>query len=142
MTTFGHNSEKRTRSQPWLLDIEDCINLPSEDVAIGSLEESKKGRKMKKLHFRRFFRQTTTTRGGSTAGPQPEHHHRRRDSPTPAAHMCGTANISTHPLIHSQRLIHTILSIEKPRLTSCPLLGNVPKSSQNAPSCAELPQVT
>ena len=107
MTTFGHTSEKRTRSQPWLLDIEDCTNLPSEDVAIEGLEESKKGRKMKKLHFRRFFRPTTTTRGGSTAGPPPEHHHRRRESPTPAAHMCMADHIPTHPL--TCPLIHNSL---------------------------------
>ena len=25
-TTFGHISEKRTRCQPWFLDIKDCIN--------------------------------------------------------------------------------------------------------------------
>ena len=97
MSTFGHTSEKRTRSQPWLLDIEDCMNSPSEDVAIEGLEESKKGRKMKKLHFRRFFRQTTTTRGGSTAGPPPEHPHSRRESPTPAMHMCDTGHTSIQP---------------------------------------------
>ena len=125
MTTFGHISEKRIRSQPWLLDIEHCINLPSEDVAIGSLEESKRGRKMKKLHFRRFFRQTTTTRGGSTAGPPPEHHHRRRDSPTPAAHMCGTANISTHPLTCPLTLIPlhlTLLSLSFLSTHPCQLI--------------------
>ena len=95
MITFGHTSEKRTRRQPWLLDIEDCTNSPSEEVAIKGLEESKRGRKMKKLHFRRFFRQTTTTRGGNPAGPPPEHHHRGGDSPAPTTCMCDTGHTPT-----------------------------------------------
>ena len=41
-----------------------------------------------------------------------------------------------------RRLIRAIFNVWKPRFTPCPLLGNVPKSGQNAPLCAELPQVT
>ena len=69
--TFGHTSEKRTRSQPWLLDAKDCMNQPSEVGAFEALEESEEGRKMMKLPFRRFFRQTTTTIGGTTTGQPP-----------------------------------------------------------------------
>ena len=104
LTTFGHISEKRTRSQPWLLDIEDCTNQPSEDGVIEDREESKRGRKMKKLHFRRFFRPTTNTKGGSTAEASPEHHHRGRRFPcTSYAYVChrshthSSTHMSTHP---------------------------------------------
>ena len=105
-TTFGHTSEKRTRSQPWLLNIKDCTNQPSEDDTIESLEESKRGRKMKKLHFRRFFRPTTTTRGGSTAGPPPELHHRWGRLPWPAAHMVMKEHMPTHPPISPLTTLH------------------------------------
>ena len=43
---FGHISEKRTRSQPWLLDAKDCTNQYPEDGVIEDLEESERRRKM------------------------------------------------------------------------------------------------
>jgi hypothetical protein len=54
--TFGHIFEKRTKSQPWLLDTNECTNQPSEDGDIEDLEELERGRKMMKLPFRQFFR--------------------------------------------------------------------------------------
>jgi hypothetical protein len=69
--TFGHTSEKKTRSQPWLLDAKDCTNQPSEDGVIEDVEELEEGRKLMKLPCRRFFRQTTTTIGGTTTGQPP-----------------------------------------------------------------------
>ena len=59
--TFRHTSEKKTRSQPLLLNAKDCTNQPLEDDVIEDLEKSERERKMMKLPFRRFFRQTTTT---------------------------------------------------------------------------------
>ena len=69
--TFGRTSEKRFRSQPWLLDAKEFLNQPLEVGALEALEESEEGRKMMKLPFRRFFRQITTTIGGTTTGQPP-----------------------------------------------------------------------
>jgi hypothetical protein len=68
---FGHTSEKRTRSQPWLLDAKDCMNQPSEDSVIEDLKESERRRKNDEItfptifpanhhHMRRQYRLTTT----------------------------------------------------------------------------------
>ena len=72
-------------------------------------------KRIKKLHFRRFFRPTTTTRGGSTAKPPPELHHEWRRFPWLAAHMCMadhmSINPSTHPLfspLHISFKYHSI----------------------------------
>ena len=127
MITFGHTSEKRIRSQPWLLGIEDCTNLPSEDVVIEGLEELKRGRKMKKLHFRRFFRPTTTTRGGTTAGLPPEHHHMGRRFPRPAAHIEDRSHIGHYiPLTHPSTKLSPTSHFLRPLFLSTHLFQHTP----------------